>query len=164
LLGDFLPDPLRAYSWHEACCRGLYDGRILAEEEDMTPKTSIRELMSPLKFSVETKCSAEEAGQLMESNGLRFLPVCCEGSLVGSLSRKDINFACVMQKDCDLDLRVRDVYNPNVFSIGSATPIGEVIEPLFQAPYGSAVITDDEKPVGLFTVTDAYAYFPDLFS
>ena len=117
---------------------------------------TVGEYMTEIPATIETGLSLADALDRMFSSNIRHLPVVSErGTLVGMLSTRDIAGAGALR---GLDLKrtkVDQVMSPMPFSCSTETPLLLVIEEMERDRLGSAVITRDGKPCGIFTTTDA---------
>jgi CBS domain-containing protein len=50
---------------------------------------------------------------------------------------------------------VKEAVSPEPFCVNSDTPLNEVIRVMIEKNYGSAIISEGDQILGIFTVTDA---------
>jgi acetoin utilization protein AcuB len=116
---------------------------------------------SPLSVGIDEPVRVAE--DLMIDHEVRHLPVTESGALVGILSDRDIAFSSnTAESDLADRLRVRDVCSLDVFSVGPEAPLDTVLEQMASRRIGSAVVTENGKAIGLFTVTDACRCFAEF--
>ena len=113
--------------------------------------------MTPFPYSIDVDASLQSAHQLMREHNFRHLPVTSDGSVVGILSDRDIklilgpDFAGASERE----LKVRDAYVERPCVVPASTPVATVARTMAENHIGSAIVTKDDKLVGIFTVTDA---------
>jgi acetoin utilization protein AcuB len=113
--------------------------------------------MTPFPYSIDVDARLESAHQLMREHNFRHLPVTSQGAVVGILSDRDIklilgpDFAGASERE----LRVRDAYVERPCVVPASTPVATVARTMAENHIGSAIVTKDDKLVGIFTVTDA---------
>lgn len=118
-------------------------------------KHFIKEFMTAHTHTIEPHQKISFARDVMRKYGIRHLPVLTGGRLIGICSERDFDYLeAFTRRDCR-DEQVQDAMSTDVLTFGPLTPLGEVASQLAEARLGSAVIVDDEKVVGIFTVTDA---------
>jgi len=81
--------------------------RVIACRRD-PDQTTLAEVMTPSPVTISPEASVTEALALMESNGIRHLPVTVEDRVVGMVSIRDL-FA-VIRRELESDLRERDEF------------------------------------------------------
>ena len=113
--------------------------------------------MTPFPHSVDVDAPLAEAHRLMRSHRFRHLPVTANGSLAGILTDRDIKL--VLGPDFGSpdvrELKVRDAYIERPCVVPASTPVAAVARTMADNHIGSAIVTKNDKLVGIFTVTDA---------
>jgi len=113
--------------------------------------------MTPFPHSIDIEAPLSSARTLMREGNFRHLPVTCDGQIVGILTDRDIKL--VLGPDFgnpdERDLKVRDAYVDKTYVVSAATPVATVARAMAELHIGSAIVTKDNKLVGIFTVTDA---------
>jgi acetoin utilization protein AcuB len=113
--------------------------------------------MTPFPHSVAVDAPLEAARKLMREHNFRHLPVTCDGALVGVLTDRDIKLILgpdfAGAKECEL--QVRDAYVERPCVVPASTPVAAVARAMADNHIGSAIVTKNDKLVGIFTVTDA---------
>jgi len=113
--------------------------------------------MTPFPYSIDVDSPLETAHRLMREHNFRHLPVTSQGAVVGILSDRDIklilgpDFAGASERE----LKVRDAYVERPCVVPASTPVADVARTMAENHIGSAIVTKDDKLVGIFTVTDA---------
>lgn len=113
--------------------------------------------MTPFPYSVDVDAPLGEAHKLMREHHFRHLPVTSGGTLVGVLTDRDIKL--VLGPDFgqpnEQELSVRDAYVEKPCVVPASTPVALVARTMAEHRIGSAIVTKNDKLVGIFTVTDA---------
>ena len=113
--------------------------------------------MTPFPYSIDVDAPLEDAHKLMRDHHFRHLPVTRAGAIVGVLTDRDIKL--VLGPDFDYpreeQLTVRDAYVERPCIVPASTPVAAVARTMAENRIGSAIVTKNDKLVGIFTVTDA---------
>jgi len=113
--------------------------------------------MTPFPYSIEVDAPLADAHRLMRQHGFRHLPVTLGGEIAGILTDRDIKL--ILGPDFgrpdERELKVRDAFVEQACIVSASTPVGKVAKVLADRHIGSAMVTKNNKLVGIFTVTDA---------
>ena len=113
--------------------------------------------MTPFPYSIDVDAPLKEAHKLMREHHFRHLPVTRADAIVGVLTDRDIKL--VLGPDFDYpneaELTVRDAYVERPCVVNASTPVAIVARTMAENHIGSAIVTKNDKLVGIFTVTDA---------
>lgn len=111
--------------------------------------------MTPTPHSVGKDQPLAVAHRLMREHGLRHLPVLEHGKLVGMLSQRDLYFLEAIPGVDPERETVDQGMSQDVYCVSPEARIRDVVEEMVRHRYGSAVIVDHTKVVGVFTTTNA---------
>jgi acetoin utilization protein AcuB len=113
--------------------------------------------MTPFPYSVEADAPLGEAHAFMRERRIRHLPVTDRGQLAGVLTDRDIKLALGpdLGSPPERELAVRDVFQSESYVVDAATPLLTVAATMAERHVGSALVTRNDKLVGIFTTTDA---------
>jgi len=126
------------------------------------PKLTIDECMSPSPFSIEPAQAMSEAHAIMREHNIRHLPVVVDGTLVGIVSIRDLHLMETL-KDVDPEqVTVAEAMSPEPYAVQVGTNLREVAIILGAHKYGSAVVMDGARVVGVFTTVDAMRVLSNL--
>lgn len=104
------------------------------------------------------------AHELMRRYGIRHLPVLQGGKLVGVLSQRDLHFIETLA-DVDLDtVPVSDAMSTETYAVGPRTSMRKVAAEMADHRYGSAVIIEKDKVIGILTTVDGMRALSMLLS
>lgn len=125
---------------------------------------SIRHYMSVEPRMIDPDETLLRARQLMQASGIRHLPVvdAKSGELVGVITERDIHLLEGYGR-APYDLRVRDAMTPEPFVVSADAPVRLVARTMAEHKYGSAIVLDDGRVVGIFCATDALKALSELF-
>jgi CBS domain-containing protein len=116
----------------------------------------LKSVMTPFPWWVEVDDPLLAARDMMRKHKVRHLPVKDDGKLVSVVTDRDLKFAL----DPELGLppreamRVRDVCVFTAYIVDIETRLEEVLETMANRRIGSALVTKDEKLVGIVTSPD----------
>lgn len=116
----------------------------------------LKSVMTPFPWWVEVDDPLLAARDMMRKHKVRHLPVKDDGRLVSVVTDRDLKFAL----DPELGLppresmRVRDVCVFTAYIVDIETRLEEVLETMAERRIGSALVTKDDKLVGIVTSPD----------
>ncbi len=126
------------------------------------PIPQISKYMTSTPYTVRPSLTLDEAMKLMREHQLRHLPILEGGQLVGILTERDIR---VMESFKNVDptkVLVEDAMEQNVYAVFPSAPLDQVAAEMASKKYGSAVVMQNLKVVGIFTVVDALTALSEL--
>jgi acetoin utilization protein AcuB len=116
---------------------------------------AIEAFMTPSPHTIGRAQPVALALKLMSEHRVRHLPVLDGGSLVGMVSERDLQFIETL-RDVDVSkIAVEEAITTEAFTVAPGTPLRTVAEQMAEHKYGSAVVMDKERVVGVFTTIDA---------
>lgn len=105
--------------------------------------------------SVRVHETISEALQIMRQADIRHLPVLdAEDRLVGVVSERDLILMETLRSVDPSREPVEEAMTPDPFTIAPGTPLSEVAEQMARHKYGSAVVMDAGRVVGILTTVD----------
>jgi len=123
----------------------------------MAKKTipTVGEVMTPYPIVVHLNDHVTTARELMESHGIRHLPVLSEGKPVSVVSDREIQAALALMSGEQMELRVGDVCAMEGYIVDTSTPLDVVLQTMTARKLGSVLVTKDSRTAGIFTAVDA---------
>jgi len=118
--------------------------------------------MTPAPHTIGRTRSLAAARQMMLEHRVRHLPVLDGGRSAGLLSERDLLLVESLPGVNPTDVRVEEAMVENVFTVAPDAPIGEIVETLIARKLGSAVVSEGERVVGVFTTIDALQALHEL--
>jgi acetoin utilization protein AcuB len=116
---------------------------------------TIQKFMTTTPHSINYEAPLEEAIKLMEKNKFRHLPVIKNGEAFGLLSDRDVKNLLTFAGTNPKTTKVGDVCGDEPYVTKPQAPINDVAAIMAEKKYGSALVMDNGKLVGIFTLTDA---------
>jgi acetoin utilization protein AcuB len=111
--------------------------------------------MTRMPFTVGRAESLSVAHREMRAHGIRHLPVVDGDALVGMVSLRDLHLIETL-RDVDPEaVKVEEAMTAEPYTVRPDSPLGEVVEEMIGRRFGSAVVVDEGKVVGVFTTRDA---------
>jgi acetoin utilization protein AcuB len=139
------------FRWSAAC-----------EIQGMKAIPTIRKYMTTTPHTVGRDQSLSFATKILRDNNIRHLPVLEGGKLVGILSERDVALVAAL-KDVDPEkVEVGDAMSQQVFTVRPDSPLDEVADEMASHKFGSALVIDNGKVVGVFTTVDAMQALSEL--
>jgi len=113
--------------------------------------------MTPFPHSIDIDAPLSQARRMMREGHFRHLPVTSGGDVVGVVTDRDIKL--LLGPDFgspdERELKVRDAYIDKPCVVPASTPVALVARTMAEHHIGSAIVTKNDKLVGIFTITDA---------
>jgi acetoin utilization protein AcuB len=126
------------------------------------PIPTIAKYMTTSPQSIGVEQTLARAQTVMHELNIRHLPVIHDGKLVGIVTDRDVHLVESL-KDVDPRLViVSDAMSNSVYSVAPEAPLDEVVAEMGARKYGSAVVMQNGKVVGIFTTVDVCLAFVDL--
>jgi acetoin utilization protein AcuB len=126
-------------------------------ERFMKRNPQVIAFMTPFPHSVDIDEPLAQARAMMREGHFRHLPVTRGGNMVGVVTDRDIKL--LLGPDFgnpgEEELKVRDAYVDKPCVVPASTPLAAVARTMAEHHIGSAIVTKNDKLVGIFTVTDA---------
>jgi acetoin utilization protein AcuB len=91
----------------------------------------------------------------MRQHNVRHLPVLEGGKLVGVLSQRDLHLVETLRDVDPTTTTVAEAMTGDVYCTGPDAPLDEVASQMAEHKYGSTIVLERGKVVGLFTTVDA---------
>ncbi len=119
------------------------------------PKLTVDQCMSPSPYTIECGASLAEAQAVMEKHKIRHLPVMDGGKLVGLLSMRDVHVLQALENVDPYAVTVGKAAQESIYTVQVGTDLREVAANMGGYKYGSAVVLDGAKVVGIITTVNA---------
>jgi len=102
------------------------------------------------------------AHRMMREHHIRHLPVLRGAKIVGLVSDRDLNMVETLQDVDPRKVLVSEAMTQDPYLVSPDAALDEVVLSMAEKKYGSAVVIQHEKVVGIFTTVDACRAFADL--
>ena len=123
---------------------------------------TIQKYMTTSPHSIGIDQPLSVAHRMMQEHSIRHLPVLTGGKLVGMLTQRDLGLVESLNGVDPTKVKVDDAMSTFVYSVQPDAPLDEVVAEMGAHKYGSAVVMQNEKVVGIFTTVDVCLAFSDL--
>jgi CBS domain-containing protein len=121
----------------------------------MAKDLTIASFMTKSPVLVERTTTMARALRTMDEQGFRHLPVVDGGQLVGCVSERELKIVENMRGVDSAMCIVGDFVLGPPYSVAHDALLRDVARTMAEKKYGSAVVVEGERVVGLFTTTDA---------
>lgn len=120
----------------------------------MRKSTPVRECMSHLPAETDRREPLTEVARNMREQHCHHVPIMDGTHLYGILSRQDLH-ELALREETAKDLVAGDVCTRDPLTVAPMTPIVDVAKAMIERRVSSALVTDGDVLVGIFTSTDA---------
>jgi len=128
------------------------------------PIPTIQKYMTTTPHTIGADQTIAKASALMSQYRIRHLPVLSGGRLLGVLSDRDIKLIETFRDVDATQLQVEEAMTEQPYTVAPEVPLDEVVSTMAEKKYGSAVIVQNNKVVGIFTTVDACQALAELLS
>lgn len=118
------------------------------------PRT-IGELMTPCPVAVRVGQSLEAAHARMREHRIRHLPVMEDGQVIGVVSQRDLHLLESLQEVDTSRVTVEEAMSHSPYVVGPDESVPRVLDHMLDRKFGSTLIMDRGRLVGIFTAVDA---------
>jgi|SRR5882724_9328171 len=102
------------------------------------------------------------AHRMMREHHIRHLPVLRGAKIVGLVSDRDLNTVETLRDVDPSKVLVSEAMSQDPYLVSPEASLDEVVSTMAANKFGSAVVTQHERVVGIFTTVDACRAFADL--
>ena len=115
---------------------------------------TVQKYMTTSPHTVGSDQTLAHAHKLLKELEVRHLPVLRGGELVGMITERDLALVETLRDVDPSVILVEDAMSQGVYTVSPDAPIDEVVTEMASKKYGSAVIVQNHKVVGIFTTVD----------
>ncbi|HSN81424.1 MAG TPA: CBS domain-containing protein [Polyangiales bacterium] len=127
-------------------------------------KTSpIADFMTPMPHTVGSEQTITFAQKLMDKHGIRHLPVLHGGELYGVVSDRDLGMIAGLNEVDPDQTTVEEAMTQDAYTVSRETALFDVLQEMLEHKYGSAIVVEGTRIVGIFTTHDALKLLVDVF-
>lgn len=123
---------------------------------------TIQKFMTTSPHSIGADQPLSIAHRMMHEHEIRHLPVLSGGKLVGMLTERDLGLVESLNGVDPSKVTVDDAMSTTVYSVPPTAQLDDVVSEMAAHKFGSAVIMQNDKVVGIFTTVDVCAALADL--
>jgi acetoin utilization protein AcuB len=128
------------------------------------PIPTISKYMTTTPHTADAGVTLAAASKLMRDHGIRHLPVMAGEKLLGVITERDIKFAESFSIVDAEQVTVRGAMTEAPYCVEPETPLDEVVATMAEKKYGSAIVLQNQRVVGVFTTVDACRALSELLS
>lgn len=123
---------------------------------------TIQKYMTTSPHTIGVEQTLAHAHAVLREHGIRHLPVLHGGRLIGMLTERDLALVEGLKDVDPKSVRVEDAMSQEIYSVSPEAPLDEVVGEMASKKYGSAVVMQNSKVVGIFTTVDVCTAFAEL--
>jgi acetoin utilization protein AcuB len=149
--------------WGFGLQRATWAPSPVPEEVTMSKSIpKIQKFMTTVPICINRTDTVAVAHKVMRDHDIRHLPVVDGDNLVGIISQRDLHLIETL-KDVDAEkVAVEDAMTTNPYTVSPDADLDEVVAEMAEQKYGSALVVQNHKVVGVFTTVDAMRAFSEL--
>lgn len=126
------------------------------------PIPTIQKYMTTSPHTIGEDQPMTVAHRMMREHHIRHLPVLREAKVVGLVSDRDLHLVEALQDVDPRAVRVSEAMTWEPYVVSPDSALDEVVATMAETKYGSAVVVQHGKVVGIFTTVDACRAFAEL--
>ncbi|MBA3540876.1 MAG: CBS domain-containing protein [Deltaproteobacteria bacterium] len=116
---------------------------------------TITRCMTSQPWTIRPDATMADAHTLMREHRIRHLPVVDDGRLVGVVSERDLHLMETLPDATPETISVREAMTEQVYSVSPAEDLADVVEQMADHKFGSVIVVEHQRVVGIFTAGDA---------
>jgi len=126
------------------------------------PIPAIQKYMTYAPHTIGAEQPMSQAHKMMREHRIRHLPVLHAGKIVGIVSDGDLHLIETLKDVNPQEVRVEDAMTQVPYTVTPETPLDEVVAQMAEHKYGSVVVMQNDKVVGIFTTVDVCRAFAEM--
>lgn len=117
-------------------------------------EVTVERFMTHAPLTIRYDEPLSEARRLMREHGVRHLPVLAGGKLVGVVSQRDLHFFEALAGVDPDRIAVSEAMSTDTYAVGPRTTLRRAAAEMAEQRYGSVVVMDKERVIGILTTVD----------
>lgn len=126
------------------------------------PVPTIQKYMTTSPHTIGEDQPMALAHRMMREHRVRHLPVLKGAKIVGVVSDRDLHMVETLDSVDPREVRVSEAMSQDPYLVSPDAALDDVVGTMANNKYGSAIVTQHDKVVGIFTTVDACRAFADL--
>jgi acetoin utilization protein AcuB len=118
------------------------------------PIPTVQKYMTSFPHTVDADRTIAQADGIMREHQIRHLPVMKSGDLVGMLTSRDVALISSLRDVDPTKVPVDAAMSTEVYAVSPDSPLDEVAKEMASKKYGSAVVMQNGRVVGIVTTVD----------
>ena len=123
---------------------------------------TVQKYMSTSPHTIGQEQPLTVAHQMMREHHIRHLPVLHGGAIVGIISDRDLHLIESLEGVDAREVKVQEAMMNNPYTVSPDAPLDEVVETMASEKYGSAIVLQHQKVVGILTTVDVCRALAEL--
>jgi acetoin utilization protein AcuB len=123
---------------------------------------TIEKYMTTTPHSIGADQTIAHAHAVLREHKIRHLPVLVGGKLVGMVTERDLRFVETLRDVDPSKVTVEDAMVTDVYAVSPDAALDAVVGEMAQHKYGSVVVMQNQKVVGIFTTVDVCRALAEL--
>ena len=123
---------------------------------------TVQKFMTTSPHSIGRDQTIAHASDRMREFQIRHLPVLDGGRLIGMVSERDVALVEALGGVDPAVITVAEAMSTVVYSVSPNAPLDEVVREMASKKYGSAIVEQNGKIVGILTTVDVCRALADL--
>ena len=123
-----------------------------------------RDIMSKKVISIESTVSATEIAKLMDRNKVSCIVLTKNEKPYGMITERDLLTKITALNKKSSELNANEIMTSPITTVSSMTPVEEVAEKMILNKMRRVIVSDNEQPVGIITVTDFAKHLNTIIS
>lgn len=124
----------------------------------------VRQYMTPSPHTIGRDQTLARAAAVMREHHIRHLPVLVGGNLVGMLTERDVALVETLRGVEPGREMVESAMSQDCYTVTPEEPLASAAQHMANHKFGSAVVTEHGKVVGVLTTVDVCRAFADVAS
>lgn len=126
------------------------------------PIPTVQKYMSTNPHSIGREQPLAKAHDVMREHKIRHLPVLDGGRLIGMITLRDLHLVETLKDVDPKKITVEEAMSSTVYSVSPDAPLDDVVAEMAEHKYGSAVVMQNNKVVGIVTTVDVCRALAEL--
>jgi CBS domain-containing protein len=123
------------------------------------PIPKIGDVMTPFPYSIDIERSAGDAERMFAGRTIRHLPITSAGEVYSVLSARDLELALARPGADPWHIGVRELCPNDPYIVDVCEGLDVVLEQMAERKIDCAVIAQDDRVAGVFTLVDVSRTF-----
>jgi acetoin utilization protein AcuB len=115
----------------------------------------VEEFTTPNPVTAKESSTVDEMARLMKENGIRHLPIMRGPNVVGVVSERDLRLVMGLDFTEKNMVRASDIMATDPVTVSSEDTLDRVAFLMSENKIGSVIVNEEDRLLGIFTVTDA---------
>jgi acetoin utilization protein AcuB len=123
---------------------------------------TVQKYMTTSPHTIGADQTLAHAHAVLREFKIRHLPVLSGGQLTGMITERDLALVETLKDVDPRTILVEDAMSQGVYTVSPEAPLDEVVNEMAAKKYGSAIVVQNNKVVGIFTTVDVCTAFAEL--